>query len=101
MKYELKLSYDNQELLIDSIQKTYFDYGDRGKMLKRKIKLPVEKDSANWIVLKGLNNMTCKIESSDLIDGTLRCSIEEIDDQINLIPCALYCIREGEKYSFY
>lgn len=101
MKYELKLSYDNQELLIDSIQKTYFDYGDRGKMLKRKIKLPVEKNSANWIVLKGLNNMTCKIESIDLIDGTLRCSIEEIDDQINLIPCALYCIREGEKYSFY
>ena len=69
MKYELKLSYDSQELLIESIQKTYFEFGDRGKMLKRKVKLPIEKDSANWIVLKGLNNMTCKIENQELHKG--------------------------------
>jgi hypothetical protein len=101
MKYELKLNYEDLEVLKQGIEKTYFQMGDRGKMLGQRVKFPIEKDSPNWIVLTGLNNMTCKIENDQIIDGTLRCTIEDDGEQINLLPCSIYCVMEGEKYSFY
>ena len=101
MKYELKINIDNTELLESCIQKTYFVWGDRGKISKKRAKIEIDRDSGNWVVLSGLSGLTVKVENEGLIDGTLRCSVVEKKDQITLTPCSIYCIKEGDKYTFY
>jgi hypothetical protein len=101
MKYELKLDFNEKSILENCIVETYFTNGDRGKISKIKIPLLIEKEDINFTVLKGLNGMTARIFNPDLIDGTLRVSIQEDDDYIRLIPCSLYCVKENERYTFY
>ena len=37
----------------------------------------------------------------EMIDGTMRCVVDETTDIINLYPVNNYCIVEDKKYSFY
>lgn len=101
MKHELKLEFTKKSDLERCIVETYYTNGDRGKISKIKIPLLVKKEDLNYIILKGLDGMTAKIFNQEIIDGTMRVSIEESEDTIKLIPCSLYCIKEEEKYSFY
>jgi len=101
MKYELKIHFEDLEQLDSCIEKTYFVWGDRGKISKKRSKLEIEKDSANWIVLSGLSGLTVKVENEQIIDGTMRFTITQKKDEITLTPCSIYCIKEGDKYSFY
>jgi hypothetical protein len=101
MKHELKLDFTDKDVLEKCINETYYKNGDRGKISKIKIPLLIEKEDINYIILKGLDGMTAKISNQEIIDGTMRVSIEEMEDSIKLIPCSLYCIKEDEKYSFY
>jgi hypothetical protein len=45
--------------------------------------------------------MTIRITNESIIDGCFRFVVDENDEEINLIPCSIYCIFENEKYSFY
>lgn len=101
MKHELKLEFTQKSDLENCIVETYYTNGDRGKISKIKIPLLIEKEDVNYTILKGLDGMTARIFNQDVIDGTLRVSIEETEDLIKLTPCSLYCIKEHDKYSFY
>jgi hypothetical protein len=67
----------------------------------KKSSLKIDKDDPLFIVFKGLNNMTAKILNDEIIDGSVRCVVDETEQEINLYPVNSYCIVEDEKYSFY
>jgi hypothetical protein len=101
MKYELKIEYKDKSQLDQVIKKSYFEDGTKGKLIGQKISLKILKDDPLFIVFKGLNNMTAKILNEDLIDGSVRCVVDENSEEIKLFPVNPYCIIEDEKYSFY
>jgi hypothetical protein len=63
--------------------------------------LTINQEDPLFIVFRGLNNITAKLTNEDLIDGSLRCVVDETEDRINLYPVNNYCVVEHEKYSFY
>lgn len=101
MKYELKIEYRDKIQLDKVIKESYFEAGTKGKLLGKKSSLKIDKDDPLFIVFKGLNNMTAKILNDEMIDGSVRCVVDETDQEINLYPVNSYCIVEDEKYSFY
>ena len=101
MKYELKIEYKDKSQLDQVIKKSYFEDGTKGKLIGQKSSLKILKDDPLFIVFKGLNNMTAKILNEDLIDGSVRCVVDENSEEIKLFPVNPYCIIEDEKYSFY
>jgi hypothetical protein len=101
MKYELKIEYRDKVQLDNVIKESYFNTGTKGKLVGKKISLKISKEDPLFIVFKGLNNMTAKIINEDIIDGSVRCVVDETSDMINLYPVNPYCILEDEKYSFY
>jgi hypothetical protein len=101
MKYELKIEYKDKSQLDQVIKKSYFDDGTKGKLIGQKSSLKIHKDDPLFIVFKGLNNMTAKILNDELIDGSVRCVVDETPEEIKLFPVNPYCIIEDEKYSFY
>lgn len=101
MKYELKIEIKDKNQLNQVIEESYFKEGTKGKLVGKKSSLKISKDDPLFIVFKGLNNMTAKIINEDLIDGSVRCVVDETSDMISLYPVNPYCIIEDEKYSFY
>jgi hypothetical protein len=101
MKYELKIEFKDKVQLSQVIQQSYFEDGTQGKLVGKKSHLKIEKEDPLFIVFKGLNNMTAKILNEEVIDGSVRCVVDETEDVINLYPVNPYCIVEDEKYSFY
>ena len=104
MRNEIKVEFSNKEILNTLIQKSYFEGGQMGRLLGQKnfIELTPQVDDVVYTVAKGLHNATIKITNSELIDGTFRFIIEDINDEIKLIPISMFCIvDENEKYSFY
>lgn len=102
MKYEIKLEL-KKDLIEKSIVDTYFnrDLPYRGNISKTPLPIVIKKTDNEYEILKGLTNGLCKIVNDELIDGSMKCIIEESDEIINLIPCSLFCIFEDKKYSFY
>lgn len=100
MKYELKMEYYDNNLLKSVISEVYF--GDIPGKLSNKFKsgIYLEKDYPNYNDFKGMNNHVVKLYN-EIIDGSLRLSIEEMEDCVFLKPCSIYCIIENNKYSFY
>ena len=80
---------------------TYFENGNNGKLKGKEIPLVIEKEDPLFIIFKGLNNSTTKIFNDEMIDGIMRCVIDETNERIQLFPINNYCIIEQEKYSFY
>jgi len=101
MKYELKIEYKDNDQLKSLINKSYFDNGNNGKLKGKLAFLKIEKEDPLFVVFKGLNNATTKIVNDELIDGTMRCVVDENTEIIQLYPINNYCIVEQEKYSFY
>jgi len=101
MKYELKIEYRDKIQLDKVIQDSYFKTGSKGKLQGKKSSLTITKDDPLFIVFKGLNNMTAKILNEEIIDGSVRCVVDESEKEIKLFPVNSYCIVEDEKYSFY
>jgi hypothetical protein len=101
MKYELKIEYRDKIQLDKVIKESYFETGTKGKLMGKKSSLKIDKDDPLFIVFKGLNNMTAKILNDEIIDGSVRCVVDETEQEINLYPVNSYCIVEDEKYSFY
>lgn len=101
MKYELKIEFKDTSQLEFVIKKSYFDEGTKGKLIGQKSSLQIFKNDPLFIVFKGLNNMTAKITNDEIIDGSVRCVVDENTETINLYPVNPYCIIEDQKYSFY
>jgi len=104
MRNEIKVEFSNKEILNTLIQKSYFNDGQMGRLMGQKnfIELTPQVDDVVHTVAKGLHNATIKLTNSELIDGTFRFIIEDINDEIKLIPISMFCIvDENEKYSFY
>jgi len=102
IKHEIKVEFSNTEILKSLIEKSYFEEGDRGKIIGKEnfIKIDDETD-VDYIIFKGLNNATVKIYNEDLIDGYLQFLIDETHEEIRLYPISIYCIKEQNKYLFY
>ena len=101
MKYELKIEFKHNQELESAIQKSYFENDTLGKLTGKKGFVTIQKEDPHFIIFRGLNNMTVKLINEDLIDGSMRCIVDEYEDIINLFPINSYCIIEDEKYSFY
>lgn len=101
MKYELKIEFKEKDELEKMIQRSYFEDGTMGKLVGKKAYIQIKQDDPLFIVFKGLNNITAKLTNEDLIDGSMRCVVDETEEVINLFPINNYCIVEHEKYSFY
>jgi hypothetical protein len=100
IKHEIKIPFHNGEELKTLIQKSYFEEGDRGKLLGKKNFIKIN-DDVNHAIFKGLNNITVKITNEDVIDGSMRFVVEEKSDEIRLYPISIYALPDGEKYIFY
>lgn len=101
MKYELKIEFKDNQQLEQVIQKSYFEDGTLGKLIGKKSHVKIEPDDVLFLVFKGLNNLTIKLINEEMIDGSMRCIVDESETTINLYPINNYCIIEDEKYSFY
>jgi hypothetical protein len=104
MKNEIKVEFSNKQILNDLIQKAYFENGQMGRLLGQKnwINLTPQIDDVVYTVAKGLHNATIRLTNTELIDGTFRFIVEDINDEVKLIPVSMFCIvDENQKYSFY
>ena len=104
MKSEIKVEFNNNEILKHLIQKAYFEEGQKGRLSGQKnyIELTPQVDDILHTIVKGLHNATIKISNQDMIDGTLRFIIEDENNTIKLFPISMFCvIDENKKYSFY
>ena len=101
MKYELKIEIKDKNQLTQVIEESYFKTGTKGKLVGKQSSIKIDKEDPLFIVFKGLNNMTAKIINDELIDGSVRCVVDETSEVISLFPVNPYCIIEDEKYSFY
>lgn len=102
LKHEIKVEFKNSQELSSLIQKSYFLEGDSGKILTKSNYLKIaESDDVNYSIFKGLDGATVKILNDDVIDGSFRFLVEEIDDEVRLYPISIYAVKEGDRYSFY
>lgn len=100
IKHEIKVELSDSNSIQELIEKTYFEEGDRGKIVGKKHYLTIEEvDDINYTIFKGLNNATVKV-MNDIIDGNMRFIVDESNGDIRLYPISIYCIKEG-RYSFY
>jgi hypothetical protein len=101
MKYELKIEFKDGEQLEKVIQKSYFEDGTLGKLVGKKSYVTIGSEDPLAIIFRGLNNITVKLINEDMIDGSMRCVVDETETDINLYPINNYCIVEYERYLFY
>lgn len=104
MKSEIKIEFNNTEILNNIIQKCYFEDGQMGKLLGQSnfIEITNEIDDILHTIVKGLNNATIKVTNNEIIEGSLRFIINEEDDTIKLFPISIFCVIDNNnRYSFY
>ena len=96
MKHELKIEYKDTKTFSAFIKETY----DNGILTTKNSKMKFEKNSNIYSICKGLSNHTIRLTNDELIEGSLRFSIQEENDTIYLYPCSIIYEMEGNKYSF-
>lgn len=102
MKSELKVEFKNSDVLKDLIQKSYYDNNQKGSLQGKNYLEITPNEDVLHTILKGLNNLTIRLENEELIDGSFRFLVTENNNSINLTPISLYCITtEDGRYSFY
>lgn len=104
MKNEIRVEFDNKELLESLITKSYFNNNQMGKLSGQKnwIDITPDVDDIFYTVVKGLHNTTIKVLNNDIIDGSFRFIVNEENDSIKIFPISIFCIiDENKKYSFY
>lgn len=97
----MKIEFKDESQLKEVIEKSYFDEGNLGKLIGKKGFVTIDQEDPLFIAFKGLNNMTVKLFNEKIIEGSMRCVIDEHSDNINLYPINNFCIVEHSKYSFY
>lgn len=102
VKHEVRVGLSNTSEIQDLIEKAYYEEGDRGKIMGKKHYLVIdESDEINWTIFKGLDGATVKVVNEEIIDGAMRFIVDETNGDVRLYPISIYCIKEGDKYSFY
>jgi hypothetical protein len=102
IKHEIKVDFKNSNDLTNLIEKSYFLDGDTGKILKKEHYLKIdESKDIDYSIFKGLDGATVKLLNDDVVDGSMRFMVEEVDSEIRLYPISIYAIKEGNRYSFY
>lgn len=101
MKYEIKIDFKDTQTLESVIQKSYFEDGTLGKLVGKKTSIVIDQADPLFTVFKGLNNMTVKLTNESMIDGSMRCVVDETPEAVNLFPINNFCVVEDQKYSFY
>jgi hypothetical protein len=101
MKYEMKIEFKNDDQLKEVIERSYFEGDNLGKLVGKSSYVTIDSENPLFIVFKGLNNATVKLINEKLIEGSLRCVVDEHPESINLYPVNNFCIIEHSKYSFY
>ncbi len=96
MKYELKIEFKDTKVLLDLIKKSY----KNGVLFDKTQKIILEKNTHNYLLCKGLDNLAARLSNEEIIDGSLRFIITETRDTISLYPCSIYCDYENNKYVF-
>ncbi len=97
----MKIEFKDEIQLKEVIEKSYFEGDNNGKLIGKVSYVTINNENPLFIAFKGLNNATVKLLNEKLIEGSLRCVIDEKEDTINLYPINNYCIIEQSKYSFY
>lgn len=101
-KHEIKVEFNDSEVLKSIIEKAYFEEGHKGKILRKDHFIKIdESNEINHKIFKGLNSATTKIINEEVIDGSMRFMIDETQGEIRLYPISIYCIKEEDKYIFY
>ena len=101
MKYELKIEFKDNTEINRVVESSYFESGNLGKLIGKKDYLTINSSDPLFIMFRGLNNMTIKIINEEMIDGSMRCVVDETPEIVNLYPINNFCIIEDKKYSFY
>ena len=101
MKYELKIEFQDEKQLENVIQSSYFEDGQLGKLVGKKSHLRINNQDPLFSNFKGLNNATVKVLNEEMLDGSMRCVVDENDNFIDLYPINNFCIFENKKYTFY
>lgn len=96
MKYEIKIEFKDTNFLSKLIETSYKD----GVLIDKTQKITLTEDSPFFNLCKGLSNHTARIWNEELIDGSLRCLIQEEGDVTSLYPCSIKYEMENNKYSF-
>lgn len=96
MKHELKIEYKDTKTFSAFIRETY----NNGVLTNKNSKMIFEKNSNIYSICRGLSNHTIRLTNDELIDGSLRFSIQEENDRIYLYPCSIVYEMDGNKYSF-
>lgn len=103
MKSEIRVELTATQSLIGLIQETYFSNDPKGKIEGKThyLKITKEVDDIFYSIIKGLDRATVKI-THPLIDGSLRCIIED-QEELRIYPINTYCVIDeiNQKYSFY
>jgi hypothetical protein len=96
MKHELKIEYKDTKALHDFIKSSY----ENGVLINKNNKLTFDNKSQFYNLCKGLSNHTIRLINDELIEGSLRFSIQEEEDNIVLYPCSIIYEIDNNKYSF-
>jgi hypothetical protein len=96
MKNELKIDFKETQILKQLLQDSY----NEGVISNTNNKIVFEEDTPNYLLCKGLHNLTVRLWNDELIDGPLRCIIQEEESYISLYPCSIHYEIDNNKYSF-
>ena len=103
LKHEVKIEFQNSEVLKSIIEKSYFEEGTNGKLFGKSNYLVMSSDiePEAFEILKEVKNSTVKICNQEIIDGSIRFIVEETEGELRMYPASIYCVKEEDKYSFY
>jgi hypothetical protein len=96
MKHELKIEYKDTKTFSTFIESSYKD----GNLVNRNNKMIFTKGSTIHSLCKGLSNHTIRLTNDEIIDGSLRLSIQEEGEEVALYPCSIVYEMDSNKYSF-
>ena len=97
MKNELKVEFDNTEELEKFIKQSYDETG----RIKGKQYLDIPKDDILWTILNGMDNLPIKLLNNTLIEGSLRCIVDQCELNIRVTAISIYHTMDKKKYIFY
>lgn len=96
MKHELKIEIKDTNLLLEFINNSYND----GVLIDKTQVLKFDNTTPTYLLCKGLHNLAVRICNEDIIEGCVRCIIQEEEDMINIYPCSIKYEIDNNKYSF-
>lgn len=103
MKTDIKIEFNNKEVLTDLIKKAYFGDNQMGRLSGKDNFIQIDSNVDNDIfnIINGLNNATIKVINSELIDGSLRFIIDDKDGVVKMYPVSIFCVFDNEQQRYY